>query len=546
MTKGRKRRSKRMVKIGLRTRPTKKNKEDFPSYERTDQENFIIMLLTNQLTDTFYVKAKSLTQRAIELHKKMVKSPEFYAKALKYARNYGYQRLQPQIGLVNLSTEDIRLFGKIFKDVCRIPTDLRDVIDFSRADIFREGLGSGVKKVINNWLKEKLSEYYALKYRDELKDAIRMARPSEEFLGKKADIANWIMGREPIIGGTLPQIEAFERLKCAKRKSTRIKLIREGRLPHEIVTPFIRTSDEWKTLARNMPIFALIRHLNTLRRHGCLNDPVFVGFLIRRLMDEKTILDSKMFPFRFYDAYKMLRKEYREEDYPDRDYSSRKLDRIPMMEDDEDKEEEDYDEEPKTTKYTTPEEVLDALAVSYATSFKNLPIIRGETMVILDVSGSMDGKFKEIAATLGLGIASRCRNKYIICFDNRLYRVNLKSNPLQMIDDICNTGGGGTNLTLPIEYMIQHNIEIDNIIVISDMEEWLDTGFVDALRRYKSSVSPDIKTFLINVSPYEDFPTPSDEPNVYTIGGWSEQVISYMSAVSLLDEQVERIGREGL
>ena len=186
---------KRLQKLKL-AKAEKKNKEGFPSYKGTPEQELLATLMTNQLRDTFYADAKQLTKEAIELHKQLLKkNPLFYAKALIYARKFGYARLQPQIGLVNLSTlGDKRLFYAIFRKVCLIPTDLRDFIDFSKTGMFRQGLGRAPKKAIINWLKEKLTEYYALKYKDELRDAIRLARPSRKELGDKAPIADWIMG----------------------------------------------------------------------------------------------------------------------------------------------------------------------------------------------------------------------------------------------------------------------------------------------------------------------------------------------------------------
>lgn len=47
---------------------------------------------------------------------------------------------------------------------------------------------------------------------------------------------------------------------------------------------------------------------------------------------------------------------------------------------------------------------------------------------------------------------------------------------------------------------------------------------------------------LINVSPYRDYSVPADEKDVYVIGGWSEQVLNYISMITNgLENQVEQI-----
>ena len=341
----------------------------------------------------------------------------------------------------------------------------------------------------------------------------------------------------------LLQIRAFEQLKSADTPEERMRLIREGGLPHEVVTPFIKTSGEWKVLAKQMPIFALLRHLNTLRRHGCFGDPEFTNEIAAKLKKEDNITKSKIWPFRFYDAYKMLKKESREEYYPERDYLPGKP-KIHITVEKELLLPEFFEKPREVERFSTatPQTILDALAHAYATSFKNLPEINGATVAIVDVSGSMEGKYMEIAATLGLGLLAKCTEKRgIICFSSELYPVQIAPNPLDVVENIINLPHGGTNLSLPIQYLTQNEVKADNIVVLSDMEEWMDEGFMESLRRYRSRVNGKAKAFLINVSPYRDYPTPSDEPEVYPIAGWSENIIGFISLATRAEEQTKAV-----
>ena len=537
----------RISKTGLatvvKTKADYLNKEKYPSYQRELKEEFIAVLLTNQMRDTFYANAKDLSKDAIETHKKMIdKDLAFYIKALAYARNYGYARLQPQVGLVNLSTKDMKAFRRVFKKVCLIPTDLKDFIDFAKSGVFRKGLGTGVKKAINSWLRYNLSEYYALKYGTELRDAIRMARPSEKYIGDKSLIVDWLM-ENPKNLNKLPQISAFEKLKVSKDNKEILELISDGKLPLEIVTPFIKTREQWRELAKQMPYFALVRNLNTLRRHGCF-DKKFTEFVAKKLANEEVILKSKVYPFRFYDAYRMVSSTDRKEYYPERDYLKGKP--VPRPENLVPELLEGIElEEPATVETFNkeiPEEVKEALEQAFKISFKNVPEIKGKTAVAVDVSGSMQGKYKEIAATLGMGLLMKAQKKGIICFDDKLHIVEIDLNkPLKTIERVCEAGNGGTNISLPVQYLTDNKINVDNIVIISDMEEWIDEGFLESFTKYKDKINPNVKAFLINISPYKDYPAPSKTENVYVIGGWNDQVLNYIALITSMGDQIKAI-----
>jgi 60 kDa SS-A/Ro ribonucleoprotein len=528
------------------------NKEDYPSFHRDIREEFLAVLLTNQMRDTFYANAEELSKDAVEMHKKMAKTDIlFYQRALVYARNFGYARLQPQIGLVNLSSINFKKFKEVFNKVCLIPTDLTDFIDFSKSGVFRKGIGTGVKSVIIDWLKNNLNEYYALKYRQELKDAIRLARPSEEDLGdEKSLIVDWIFDTIAILNiKHFPKLNAFEKLKKAKPEEV-AELIREGRLPHEIATPFIRTADAWKELAIQMPYFALVRHLNTLRRHGCFQDFHFTDLIAKKLENEEVILNSKVYPFRFYSAYKMVSKMTREEYFKERDYLAGKP--LPKPEDfvPELLGESVDVEAPKIVeefKGPIPDKIKGALENAFKISFKNVPEIKGKSAIAIDVSGSMEGKYKEIAATLGIGLLLKSEKKGIICFDDKIHVVPIDtSKPLKTVEEICNVGHGGTDISLPVNYLTKNDIKVDNIIIVSDMQEWLEEGFKESFMKYRKSVNKEAKAFLINVSPYRDYPAPSGEPNVYVIAGWNEKILNYIALVTTMKEQITDIEKSDL
>ena len=86
---------------------TKTNTAGYPAFEQDDASEYLKVLLTNVFGQTFYVGAEDQYAQAVQAHESMVKSdPEFVSKALPYARNRGYMRSQPVLGLATLATEE--------------------------------------------------------------------------------------------------------------------------------------------------------------------------------------------------------------------------------------------------------------------------------------------------------------------------------------------------------------------------------------------------------------------------------------------------------
>src|SRR5690606_15506216 len=108
--------------------PTATNREGFGAYDRSLEEQFLQVLLTNTLGNTFYADNKELLDEANEVHKAMIAAdPEFAAKAIVFARNKGFMRLQPLLALAHLSERNFaKWFDAAFERTVLIPSDLQD------------------------------------------------------------------------------------------------------------------------------------------------------------------------------------------------------------------------------------------------------------------------------------------------------------------------------------------------------------------------------------------------------------------------------------
>jgi len=376
---------------------TSQNREGWPSWDRPLPEQFLQTLLTNTVGRTFYASAQDLLAEAHQVHDAMVATGDwpFIGSALAYARQRGFMRLQPILGLVKLAqaAKDGKLaagvfFEQAFPEVVQTPNDLLDFMAVLKGLRGNEG-GRLVKRVAGAWLvrkfgpESKIASYWAVKYgaqRTEgysLRDALRLYHPKT---GPASPVLAYLNGPRKVKAPdgqviedakaweeavwAVPQIKAFERLKLVTEDAEKVTLITEGRLPHEVATPFAGTSkDVWVAIAGQMPVFATLRHLATLERHGVLD--ATRNEVEHRLTDPETIARSRILPFRFLEAANHVRASWAQ----------------------------------------------DALRQALELSFANVPEIAGPTAIMLDVSTSMTGDYLQKAAIFAICAAKKAQGR---------------------------------------------------------------------------------------------------------------------------------------
>ncbi len=507
--------------------PDHLNRAGAPSYTRSLKERVVQVLVTGTLGDTYYVSGKELAEEALEvLAQARTECPEFLARAVVYAREQGYMKTLPVIGLVVLSGGHGRTkahFMAAFPRVIRTPDDLRAFVALCRSGAVngRKGLGGMAADAVRAHLGT-LSEYHAVKYGSAasrevtLRDVIRMThpRPSSPALGERF---GWLVGGAEKLGSDPalnPRIRAFEALKRAATEDETIALIREGGLPFEVVIPSVKAATPriWSELLRQAPYMNLLRSLVAFTRHGVFQDEENVRYAAERLTDPRAIERSMVLPFRYFDAWKR--------------YSAT----------------EGHDSR-----------IADALRVALERSFVNLPLIGGRTVCIgTDVSGSMScGTISEKSSTRYIDIAGiftgallrRIEGRVIpLPFDDVVHPdwgLSGRDDILVTAEKISRYPGGGTAVGAPVEYLLQRKLAVETFIGITDNVDWAygqswfsrgcSASFIDLWRRYRAEVAPDAQAFLVTIAPYGDAVAPCGEPGVHFISGWSDRVPGYIA-----------------
>lgn len=522
---------------GSKRQETHPNREGAPAYHRSLKEQVLQVLTTGTLGDTFYVKGHELGREAIDVFlKSREESPEFLARAVVYGREKGLMKSLPILGLVVLSGgrgKTRQLFEAAFPRVIKTPDDLRAFVALCVGGTIpgRKGLGGVAREAVRSWM-QGLSEYHAVKYGSAasreiaLRDILRLThpRPSTQTLAERF---GWLVGGFEKLGldpALNPQIRCFEALKRVTAEADAIALIREGRLPYEVVVPAVKSTTPaiWAELLQQAPYFNLLRNLVTFQRHGVFADEENVRFAVAKLTNPRAVERSKVLPFRFFDAW----KRYLETDGHDG-------------------------------------RIADALRAALDLSFVNMPSLGNRTVCIgADVSGSMSGRISSMGST-------RCIDICGIFTGAILRRVEGRAIPLPFDttvhphcdlsgrDDILVTAeklsrfmGGGTAVGSPVEHLLQRKLSVDVFIGITDSEDWAhgngytcSAGFYDLWLRYRREVAPDAKAYLVTIAPYRDAVAPS-RSGVRCIYGWSDRVPSYIALdLASGESQVQEVER---
>jgi hypothetical protein len=242
-------------------------------------------------------------------------------------------------------------------------------------------------------------------------------------------------------------------------------------------------SNAWSELieTRKIGYFALLRNL----RNIITQSPQSVKAACEMLVDEKLIKSSRVLPFRFATAYDEINKVGSSKEVRD---------------------------------------VLVAINQALEVSIQNVPKFDGETLVVMDVSGSMMGRASEIASLFG-AVLAKVNNCDVMTFATN---ADYKSyNPLDSVMSIRNSfkySGGGTNFKAIFQ---KANKKYDRIIILSDMQGWMEyTSPSSDFKSYKNKFGANPFIYSWDLAGYSTLQFP--EQNVFALAGFSDRVFDIM------------------
>ncbi len=447
------------------------------AYSQTNELALVSMLLTSFVNDQFY-KSGSTTLKDLKALSEKISDKEFVAKAAIYARDkFGMRSITH--GLAGELTSQLSGFewAKSFYDKVVVrPDDMTEILAYYLSN----KTGKGKAKFPNALKKgfatafDKFDGYQIAKYKGENKDV------------KLVDIVNIV---HPV--PTDRNKEALNLLINGKLKNTETweaKLSAAGQAAEGEEDLSKLKADAWGELISSKKIgyFALLRNLRNIIAQA----PSAVDAACEMLVSENLIKKSRVLPFRFATA---------------------------------------YDEISRLGSDSSVRKVLVAINQALEVSLANVPKFDGETLVVMDVSGSMSGRPSEIASLFG-AILAKVNSCDVMTFSTD---AQYKSyNPLDSVMTIRGSfrySGGGTNFKAIFN---KANKKYDRVIILSDMQGWMGyTTPSSEFASYKKKFGANPYVYSWDLAGLGTLQFP--ENNVFALAGFSDKVFDIMKLMEV-------------
>ena len=446
------------------------------AYQQSDKLALVSMLLTSFVNDQFYKNA-STTLNDLKVLSEKIEDKEFVAKSAIYARDkFGMRSITHALAGELTSQLSGQEWAKNFYDKVVVrPDDMTEILSYyldNKTDKNKPKFPNALKKGFASAF-NKFDSYQIAKYKNSNKEV------------KLVDIINIV---HPI--PTDRNSEALNLLITDKLKNTETweaKLSSVGQVSENEEDLTKLKAEAWKDLLSSKKIgyFALLRNLRNILNQA----PNTVDLACEMLVNEKLISKSRVLPFRFSTA---------------------------------------YDEISKLDPTTETRKVLVAINNALEISLINVPEFEN-TLLVMDVSGSMQGKPSEIASLFGAIIAKK-NNCDVMTFSNDAQYISY--NPLDSVMTIRNSfryAGGGTNFRAIFKTA---NKKYSRVILLSDMQGWIgyETPTVE-FNKYKEKFDCNPFVYSWDLAGYSTMQFP--EQNVFALAGFSDKVFDIMKMLEL-------------
>lgn len=499
------------------------------AYSKGDANALAQFAVTGTFQDTFYVGAANQLAKVKELAQSV--DAEFLAKLAVYSREHGKMKDMPAYLLATLAARgETELVKRIFPRVCNNSKVLFAFVRIIRSgEVGRKSFGTSLKRLIQQWITGRNNHALfmgTIGHSDpSMADVIKMVHPRP--VGEtQSNMFSYLLGNSYDLSMLPYDVRVFEQLKRGETREV-------PDIPFRAMTNIDLDVAQWRAIAVNMPWNTLRQNLNMLGRRGVFDDTGVVRTLADKLADEGNVVACNAFPFELLATWKATRNE-------------------------------------------VPVEISNALQEAMEVATRNVPKLQGDTLIAVDQSGSMcQGpvtgrgakpsiiRVVEAASLIGCSLLRSNKTATLIGFDCAQWSGMrggdmpgvYPMNHLNPFDSVMtnvskmNAGGGGTDCSLPFQYLIKNNKRVDNIIVLSDYESWTSTwnGGVNcapacAAWKTYSRKNPRAKLACVDLQPQNTNQVPDQPGRVINIGGWNDPMFRTLDEFFNRDSNVDFVG----
>lgn len=458
-----------MSKFNLRNVTKTVNKSGHTAYRMNDKDRLLTGVLTSLYSEKKFYGDNS--KEIIETVKRVIgEDAKFIANLCIYARKEMYLRSISHVLVGELAREVAgkQYVRKVLNKIIERPDDMSEILAYY-INTYGKPIPNALKKGIADSITG-FDEYQLAKYNRmgliKLKDLLCLTHPRAK---------------------TPEQNDVFKRVLEGKLKTPitwETELSKKG-----------NNKEVWERLIdeKRLGYMAMMRNLRNIIKCDVSN----MDRIYDVLTDENRVLKNKQLPFRYYSAYKALKNEG-----------------------------------------IGTSKIFDALETAIEISTKNIEKLEGRTFISADVSGSMNSRISgrsdtscaEIAVLM-MAIANHiCEESITTTFDTGLYMSQLSTrNGIIANANSIRVNGGGTDISLPIRYLLKNKIFVDRIIILSDNE--INSGFVgvcqELVESYKRKVNSKVWVHAVDMMGYGTQQFMGDRINL--IAGWNEKVLDFIN-----------------
>lgn len=262
------------------------------------------------------------------------------------------------------------------------------------------------------------------------------------------------------------------------------------------------SKESWESILPKMGYMALLKNLRNFMKYE-----VDIDLVTAKLTDPEAVKKSKQFPFRFFSAYKAVS----EAECINMDY-----------------------------KY----KMLKAVETAMEISIANVPKIPGNTLVLVDTSGSMTYqsiserstvKPADIAGLFGAISSTVCESSDIVVFADAFGKVRFTEglSTLKKMDIISRSDVGcATYAHLPMAFARTQKVKYDRVILFSDMQCYdhdrsNTSSFAREFFAYQRQVTPAF-LYSIDLMGYGTAQVPQYNNKVLMLAGFSEKLFDFI------------------
>lgn len=451
------------------------------SFAVTDKVRLQRFLILGTDGGTYYTKEMDLTKQNVNFIINLIKKDESLVRetAVEISRDGRAYRNDAAVfvmALLLVHGNNKAATVDAIPSVVRTATHVYTLAEFISAF---GGWGRAKRTAIANWFKSQTADqlaYQAVKYRQRngwtMRDLMRLTHPE----GINPLVGNFILRGEISETDGLGVISGFDQIQKATSVNDVIRVLNTyPNLPWETIpTQFLNDLLVWKKLMENGQLRgqALIRQVTRLAKLGAFNDMGFAKKYADAMRDEEMIRKTRLHPMQYLNAYVV----YTEGQIPRNGGYG-------------------YWGMSRNKDWNTSPVIQDALDDGFGLSFGNIEPANKNTMISVDVSGSMawtaagtsNFTCAQAAGAMAL-VTARVEPRYVVNgFSGDLVNLNLTArDSIQgAFRKVQKSNFGSTNPSAPLMKAIREGIPVDTFVIITDNEVNSGTHPSKALKEYR-------------------------------------------------------------